>query len=497
MTRSRVLLGLVLACAGCRSGGDEGEGADESAQPDPVPTPRFTDPANLSKVVFADRNEPIELGIADARADLWVEIDGERFDPSPGGAVERIGESGLQLRVEGSLLALLHDVRLAQRDGAEVLRSESLTLGVVASELGSVVALADAGAGSCDHIDARGQAERALLGRLSGETLTLQISEAQASAWAWSSPIASVDLPGIASDVHSWSAIVEAGQPWIAWRVALPTGESAVRMRVGEAGEVQTLWHSDDPQSAALFGSHEYASLDAVAWQGRSALITAQAIRDVERATPGDRVLVLRRVDASGELSNPAQVVRGPGSRDIDSLTPALDLAELEPRMLVRLARALPWSLSVSSSGLPVLDEEPGAIELADDLRWLGSIDGALGSRQAVWISSEGLRLGVVRIDRLLDRSAASEVELAGAPSGPPALAVLAGVPTIVIPRGADQPIQVLRSTGAELELTTLAGPSCDEVALLVSAAGSKAGALPFACLAAGELLVGELASPL
>lgn len=489
MTRSLVLLGLMLACAGCRASTQEGSEDEvaEEAEPEPVPTPRFTDPANLSKVVYADRDEPIELGIADARDDLWVEIDGHVFAPSPGGVVERIGEDRLQLRVEGSMVALLHDVVLAQHEGADTLRSESLTLGIVGSELDSIVANADQDLGLAEHVGARGLGEQGLLGVLVGETLTLHRGD------AWSSAIASVELPGIATDPHSWTAILEADEPWVAWRVAPPNGQTAIHMRVGETGEVQTLWRSDDPQSTSLLGTHEYASLDAVSWTGRTVVITAQSIRDVERATPGDRVLLLRRIDPSGVPFDP-QVVRGEGQRDIDSLTPVLDLGG-EPGTLVRLARALPWSLSLSASGLPVIDEEPGAIELSDDLRWLGSIDGAFGSRQAVWLSDDGLRLGVVRIDRLLDRSQASEVELPGPPSGPLALAVLAGVPTIVIPRGADQPMQVVRSTGAALELAELPGPSCDEVALLVSLAGSRAGTLSFACLAAGELRQGTLAT--
>jgi hypothetical protein len=487
-TRSLVALGLMLALTGCRSGAQD-EAADdehdEHDEPDPVPTPRFTDPENLSKVVYADRDEPIELGIADAREDLWVEIDGNAITPSPGGVIERIGEDRLQLRVEGSMVALLHEVVLAQADGADTLRSEPLILGIVGSKLGSIVANADQDLGLADHVGARGL----VLGQLVGETLMLRRGESVGDPWV------SVELPGITSDPHSWSVIVEADEPWLAWRIATPNGDTAISMRIGEAGEIQTLWRTSDPEDPGLLGTHEYASLDAVAWIGRTLVISSQAIRDVERATPGDRALLLRRIDPSGEPLDP-QLVHGEGQRDIDSLTPILDLApDAEPRMLIRLARALPWSLGVSASGLPVIDEEPAAIELADDLRWLGSFDGAFGSRQAVWLSGDGLRLGVLAIDRSLDRSRASEVSLPGPPTGPLALAVLAGVPTIVIPRGADQPMQVVRSTGAELDLAELPGPSCDEVALLVSLAGSSAGTLPFTCLSAGALRLGTLAT--
>ncbi|MFV8753848.1 hypothetical protein ACNOYE_25160 [Nannocystaceae bacterium ST9] len=495
-TRS-LLLGLLgLACASCRSGGEDGsddEAADSEGEP--VPTPRFSDPANLSKVVTADRDEPIELGIADARPDLEVEIDGQRFTPTPGGVVDRIAEDRLRLRVEGSLLALLHDVVLVQRDGNESLRSESLTLAVVASEPSALAASVSASLGASDHVGARGSGEQALLGQLSGETLVVRRSVAQGEAWTWSEPIADIELPGIASDVHSWAAIVEADQAWIAWRVASPTGRTAIHARVGEAGEIQTLWRSDEPEGFASLGSHEYASLDAVAWLGRTALVGARVIRDVERATPGDRVLLTRRLDPAGVAFDP-QVVFGPGVRDIDSLAPVIDLSGDEPSLMVRLGRALPWSLRLATSGLPELGDEPGPIELADDLRWLGAIDGALGSRHAVWIGEDGLRVGVLRIDRLLDRSQAGELALPGPPSGPPALAVLAGVPTIVIPRG-DQPVVVVRSTGAELELAELPELACDELALLVSLAGSRAGSLPIACLSAGELRLGSLtASP-
>jgi hypothetical protein len=482
-TRLILVLGSLLACRP-----ETEPESDEAGEPEPAPAPRFTDPANLSKVVYADRDEPIEIGIADAAGDMWVEIDGNIVEPSPGGVVERIAEDRLQFRVEGSMVALLHDVVLAQRDGAETLRSESLTLGIAASELGSIVATGDQELGLAEHVGARGLGEQALLGQLVGEALTLRRAESLGEAWV------DVELPGIASDPHSWAAIIEDEEPWIAWRTTTARGDSAIRMRIGEAGEVRTLWRSDDPETTSLLGTHEYASLDTVAWLGRTAVMSGQAIRDVERATPGDRVLLLRRVEPSGDFFEP-QVVRGSGQRDIDSLVPILDLGGGEPRVLVRLARALPWSLSMSASGLPAITEEPDAIELPDDLRWLGAFDGAFGSRQAIWLSHDGLRLGVLRVDRSLHRSAFSEVELPGPPSGPPALAVLAGIPTIVLPRGADQPMQVVRSTGAELELAELPGSSCDEVAVLVSLAGSRAGSLPFCCLSAGELRLGTLAT--
>lgn len=472
---------LALGCT-ARPSDDDDADATETGEP-PIPTPSFTDPANLSKVVRADRRDPIVLGIADARDDLALVLDGEPRSLDEAGFA-RLADDQLALALEGSLIVLLHELVLVQP--AQALapeRSEPLTIGVVASELETIDASAAISLGAAEHLEGQGLGAASRLGRITGEQLSVHAGELVAGAWAWASePSISVALAGLAGDdVRAWTVLPGADELGVAWRAVEPE-RTMIMLRVGEADRM--LARSDDPQL-------DLASLDALAWFGRTLVMLATTTR-------GEPALLLCRIDPEGQ---PLALQRAYPELDLDaplaSLPPILDLREASdatPRRLAALVGAPPWTLELSASGLPNFVDAPGDLELAAGLDWLGSFDGALGSRSAIWLDPAGPTLGAAYLDRAgLGRTAADELALAGPPSGRPALGVLAGVPTIVIPH-ADAPMQVVRSTGAALVIEPLAELACDEVALLASREGSRAGALPLACLRAGEVWLGSLA---
>ena len=84
-------------------------------------------------------------------------------------------------------------------------------------------------------------------------------------------------------------------------------------------------------------------------------------------------------------------------------------------------------------------------------------------------------------------------LELPALPTGPPMLTAVDGVPTLLVPLGADTPALALRSSGAETLMQSVDELRCDALAVASPGDDGVGDTLPLACLAAGSLRIGAL----
>ncbi|PRP91198.1 hypothetical protein ENSA5_57700 [Enhygromyxa salina] len=273
-----------------------------------------------------------------------------------------------------------------------------------------------------------------------------------------------------------------------------------------EPGEVLELWRLDDAEQRAALGPHELARIDAVTLLERMVVIGVEARRDIEQPSPGDHLLVSRWLAASGEPASTV-VLRGPGGGDLDLLGDARlwTYAGHDSALSVRVGLGFAWLLAIASNGLPGLVEAPGErVSVPVAATWMASADGAFGSRHVFALDDAAgqARVRVVRINRwgwsepTQDTDELVDVfELSAAPSGAPSLALLDGVPTLVLPMGANQDALALRSSGGGALLEPIVDLRCDALGLAGPSFDGVGDTAPLACLRGGELRIGALGS--
>jgi hypothetical protein len=511
----------VLGCAG-----DDAPSEDEGSDEPPAPPSILLAVPELE--VSADRIEDITLEVENVRPGTRVELDGQSWLPGGAapaaieGSAEDEGVSTLRLPLGGAMVVGTHELSLVHHAGSEELRSETVTIQVVASSPGVLAAsldpeVVDVG----DGLIAHGQGSVATFGVIDELAGVVRVRAGQ-----WSAPGFELELPGLLAgagaglEASAWAELAIASFDEVRWVILTWLAEDgrAVYGRtievdglgvpvapVDDASEPLLLWHLDDPEQAEALGPHELARFEAVALLDRMVVLAIEARRDAEQATIGDHLLVTRWLAASGEPA-PAVLLRGPASRDLDLPADARlwTYAGHGSALSVRASLAFPWLLTVASNGLPSLAEDPGELlGVPAAARWMTCGEGALGSRHCFAVN-EGAggetQLRVLRINRWSgqaeqpteDPTELVDVhELPAWPGGAPRLGLLDGVPTLLVPMGASEDALALRSTGEASTLEPVAQLRCDELALAGPGFDGVGDTLPLACLLAGELRMG------
>lgn len=499
------LVGMVLLVGGCASDDEPSTDEDKSGN-DKRPPPSIELEVLELEVSAAEVGE-VTLPVAHTRRDTRVDVDGQEL------RVASIVDDTLHLPLGGAMVVGPHELTLIDRAGT----SEPLLISIVESQPGLLEpTLLDGVVGIGDRLLSHGHGVDAALA-------LLDETDARARVWAgqWSADGFALELPGLLPVAdqpimsRAWVDVSIAELPGDErWVVATWLAEHGdiVRARVApvdelgvptaEPGEVLDVWRLDDPDDTALLGPHELAQLDAVALLDRMIVLAVDARRDAEQPTIGDRVLVTRWLAADGSPA-PAVLVRGPNSRDLDLPGDARLWTPLgfDTALSIRVGLGFPWLLSVASNGLPQLGNDPGVrLALPTSSVWMRSADGAFGSRHAFAIdgalSQPHVRvLWVNRWSTAGDELAGNSelIELPAWPSASPELAIFDGVPTLVLPMGADADVLALRSTGATVRIDELAGLRCDALALANPGTDGIGDTLPLACLRAHELRRGFL----
>jgi hypothetical protein len=525
---------LGLGLGGCGAGGDadEDSGADTESGGEVLPGPPVLVEPIGTVVVDASQRVDLVITAADLLPSTRVELDGQSFSLAGSGPVLRAGQT-LQVPLAGALVVAEHELVLVHEVGGERLRSEPLVIAVEGATTSSVSASVEAElVGLGDRLLDVGPPGASLgwLAIVDDEAETVELRRDD-----WAAAGISIAIPGLGSELGaalgaalgSGLASVDLGEVELAGQRGLviawlaDDGERAqvrvtpidARGQLGEPGPISTVWELADPEHRALLGPHQLAFDHGVALLDRLVVVAVEARRDAESATPGDRVLATRWLSAEGRLGDP-QVVRGPGGRDLDLPRRAerwLDLGPPTPALSVRVAQAYPWLLELAGNGLAILASDPGEQVSAPgpEVVWMATADGALGSRTgfALELDGEQARLRVLRIDRwgsppLVAPAGVDVIELPAIPSAPPSLTLLAGIPTLVIPFGAELPVWAVRSSGDAAVIDELALLRCD--ALVVdrpgpagegAVAGEREGGevQPLACLRERELRLGQL----
>lgn len=521
-------LGLTLCGLGCGSNdtamadADQGDGDDE-----PPPPPSFAGLSDEVLVVSAAQVEDLTLAVADLRYDTRIDIDGRSWALGGSGPAALEDET-LRIALGGAMVVGRHELSLVHQVGSVELRSAVVEIQVVPSMPGLLGAtlqpdVVDAG----DRLVAHGQGGEAVLGVVDDLGARVQVR-----AGAWSAEGFELELPGLVAgtgiegraSLDLSIASVGQGAEQARWMVAAwlaDDGASAYAriievtgpgVPLGEAGPPIKMWSLDDEQQLAALGPHEAAPrIEAVTLLDRMLVLGVEARRDAETSSPGDHLLVTRWLTsnlASGASNGgepaPPVLLRGPSSRDLDLPGDARlwTFAGHHSALSVRVGLGFPWLLTIAANGLPSLVEDPGQlVSVPVAATWMRSADGAFGSRHvfALEAGPEGPRVRVLRINRWSEQTddagdVIDLVELGSMPSGSPSLALLDGVPTLVIPMGPELDVLVLRSTGVGAQLEQLAGLRCDELALAGPSFDGVGDTLPLACLIGGELRLGALA---
>ncbi|PRQ08296.1 hypothetical protein ENSA7_19190 [Enhygromyxa salina] len=511
------MAGSGVVALGC--GADDVEVADPDEGEDEPPPPPSLDLPVPELVVSAAQVEDLTLAVSNLRYDTRVEIDGGSWALGGSGPAALEGKETLRLALGGAMVVGRHELSLVHQLGSVELRSEVVEIQVVPSMPGPLTAtlqpeLLDEG----DRLVVHGQGSEAVLGVVDSANARVQVR-----AGAWSLAGFELELPGlVAGGVVEGRAELDlsvvpgvtVGDAQARWVVAayLADGGATVYARIvsvtgpgvplAEPGAPLELWSLDDEQQRAALGPHELAQIQAVTLLDRMVVLGVEARRDAETSSPGDRLLVTRWLASNGEPALPV-LLRGPASSDLDLPADARlwTFAGHGSALSVRMALGFPWLLAVGSNGLPSLSSDPGQLaSVPVATTWLRSCDGAFGSRHAFALEGgpEAPRVRVLRINRwseqLEDPSDVTDlVELPAMPSGSPSLALLDGVPTLVIPMGADLDVLALRSTGVDVELEPLTGLRCDDLAVVGPSFDGVGDTLPLACLTDGELRMGVL----
>jgi hypothetical protein len=240
--------------------------------------------------------------------------------------------------------------------------------------------------------------------------------------------------------------------------------------------------------------------IDGVALLDRMVVIAIEARRDAEQASIGDHLLVTRLLAANDVAAAPV-LMRGPDSRDLDLPTDAR-LWTIGPSaaLSVRIGLGFSGVLELASNGLPMLGSDAGESHAVPSTStWMVSAEAAFGSRHvfALAEADPSPRVHVLRLNRWStpdpEQPVGEAIELPAWPTGRPSLAIFDGVPTLVLPMGADRDVAVLRSTGAATLLDSISDLRCDELALANPGADGIADTLPLACLLGGELRLGVI----
>ncbi|KIG18562.1 hypothetical protein DB30_00247 [Enhygromyxa salina] len=507
----------VLVGLGCPADDVAMEDPDDGASEAPPP-PSFEDPPSLELVVSASEIQDITLAVAGLRYDTRVEIDGSSWALGGSGPAGLEGDE-LRLALGGAMVVGRHELALAHKVGSVELRSELVEIQVVPSMPGSLSAtLQPEQVDSGDHLVVHGQGSEAVLGVVDSASARVQVR-----AGAWSAAGFELELPGLVMGGAmggvggaglDLSVVPGVGDEQARWVVAayLADDGATVYARIvsvtgpglviGDPGEPFAVWSLDDDEQAAALGPHELARIEAVTLLDRMVVLGVEARRDAETSSPGDRLLVTRWLASNGAPALPV-LLRGPNSSDLDLPGDARlwNFAGHDAALGVRVGLGFPWLLTIGGNGLPSLGSDPGQLaSVPVAATWMRSADGAFGSRHAFALEGgpQSPRLRVVRINRWSEQAddpndIVDLVELPAMPTGSPSLALLDGVPTLVMPMGSELDVLALRSTGVDVMLESLAGLRCDEVAVVGPSFDGVGDTLPLACLSGGELRTGVL----
>jgi hypothetical protein len=310
---------------------------------------------------------------------------------------------------------------------------------------------------------------------------------------------ASVDLTIATTETERWVVVawLAAGDTTVLARIVPVDGHG---LPTAEPGPPLELWSLDDAEQVAALGPHELARIDGVALLDRMAVIAIDARRNAEQPGVGDHLLVTRFFSADAAAAAPV-LVRGPDSRDLDLPADArLWTVGPSTALSVRIGLGFAGLLELASNGLPQLDIDADESHgVPSSSTWMVSGEGAFGSRH-VFALAEGDASPLVHVLRL-NRWSASDpeqavgesVELPAWPTGRPSLAIVDGVPTLVLPMGPERDVAVLRSTGAATLLESIPDLRCDALALANPGTDGIADTLPLACLFDGELRLGVI----
>ena len=533
-----LLLRLGLRCAGvgaialglaCTEVGSSEEGETGEV----VPPPSFIDLEGDTVEVSARTHTDISFAVADLRPDTQLEFDGEGRLPGGGAAgwldVDVDVDAGLlHVPLGGALLVGSHELALRHEVDDELLRSELVRIEVAASELAPLSAsLASEPVGQGDRLVTHGQGAAVVLGLVDSEAQSVTVR-----AGAWSSVAFELELPGLGAGagLASEGAVdLEISTPadtrWVVagWlggdgrqafaRIVEIDGPGAP---ISDPGPVLTLWDLDDPDQVASLGPHQLARLGELALLDRTLVLSVEARRNAEQATPGDHLLVTRYLSAQGLPGAPI-LVRGAGGSDLDLPGQARSWTGLSARSALTLRADLGFTrrLSLADNGLPRIEAErfeaEGAVPATSV--WLRSAEGAFGARHvfSLELGGELAKLRVLRLDRWRgapddegdegdegDEAAPSGVgseliELPALPSAAPWLTALDGVPTLLVPLGPEQEVLALRSTGAGTAVEPVAGLRCDAIGVSSPGDDGVGDTLPLACLREGQLWLGVL----
>jgi hypothetical protein len=493
---------VALACAANdASSEDEGPG-----EPVPAPSIELLVP---ELEVSAARVGEISFPVADLRPDTRVVIDGEAYLPG-GTAPATIVDDELRLALGGAMVVGTHELLLRHQVGSAVLESETVAITIVESEpTGLTGTVIDEVVGVGDRLVGHGQGPDAMFGLIVEAEQLVSIRAGQ-----WSAAGFELELPQLGASAElrpsvDLSIATTAPERWVAaaW---LTADKTAVYARIApidvygdptaEPSEPMLLWSLDDPEQVASLGPHELVRIDGVALLDRMVVIAIDAPRDIEQATIGDRLLVARLLATDAFATAPV-LLRGSDSRDLDLPADArLWTVGPSTALSVRIGLGYSGLLELANNGLPLLRED--AVEshaVPSTSTWMASAEGAFGSRHVFALTEAEPIVHVLRLNRWStpdpEQPAAESVELPAWPTASPMLGIFDGVPTLVLPMGADLDVVAVRSTGGAARLDSIAGLRCDALVLANPGSDGIADTLPLACLLGGELRSGFISA--
>ena len=498
MTRRTIAvlaLGLVCACGN----GDDGGAADETtsdAPPPPPPAPGFVEPASDFLDVPVDRAQDVVLGVVGALPGTTrALIDSRSRGTLPAtDPFATLTATELTLRLRGAMVEGSHTMQLVNDGAEDPLLSKEITVNLQPVPAPALtVELADT------MLEGRalatsGRADDPLLlilDQLAVSAPVLHVVPAEDGRWA-DDLARTIPMFGYvrgpaetgfaATAVRTFDDDGNVERLRVAWRIGYPgTAIALVDTAWGLADLSTTPVVAIDRDDEAL-GPFEYAELRRPVLLPKSLVVEALIATDVESPRPGDHALLQASLAGIPATVGPfSRVSVGPRT-DLDHVGAVVDPALVEVggagSIAARMGGVFPVVL--------VADPGHGRLELAEgifddiDLAFASitgattTFVGAFGSRTIVAFDEDAEPpLAIARVDDWglggAHLATTTTEVLPPVPTGAPSFGILAGVPTLVLPYGAEADTYVVRPYDGTLVVEALGIP-CQQVALVPGA---------------------------
>ena len=514
-TLARALVACAVAAVACES---SDEPPIELAMPttggETIEAPSFIDPASGTLAFDVTRTTDIVLQVAAVergRTDLV--IDGvKQGDLGPTATFGTLTESELRVRLRGAMVPGTHRMTLQTRLDEELLISEEIEVVVRPTAPVDLVATLDGPEFPTRMVTGSGDNLIAALDDSGTDAprLTVVRGLAEDAEWDWTDA-RTVSLPGYAvghAELGMAVSVALVGSSdddrlRVAWRVG---SGSAVHL-------LDTRWDDAAPDTpdfevlgltAEVTGPVEYAAFGRPLLLGDVLLGELFAATDVESPRPGDHAVIRVPLSSTPGVVGTAQRVSFGQRQDIDRLGPAMDVLRRSGDAHVfsaRLDQRRPVVVAVDpDDGLLSLRSARGesdADTFVESTTPLLTATGAFGSRLVSATDSSAVRLlrawDLSGQDHEAFGLTSADLPDPSALTGDPALTILGGAPTLLLPYGSAEPLHAIMLTDDVPTITSIPALHCSSVAAPGAPADPGATTIPLACALDGQLLRASL----